>query len=155
MVLRNLQKSICVRAPSLKSCRPVACNFIEKRFPRRCFSVSFAKFTRTAFLQATFFVSGSFFTNIPDSWALGEGRGYFFNSSLPPPSASQTVRHQLGDYDRELTSAYSQESGSDRKPLTFRNKSLTTKLRVLEPPGDHTGHLLQTASEKSLIKRKT
>ena len=36
-----------------------------------------------------------------------EGGGYFFNSSLLLPPASQTLRHQLGDYCRELTSAHS------------------------------------------------
>ena len=28
----------------------------------------------------------------------GEGGGYFFNSSLPLPPASQAIRHQLHDY---------------------------------------------------------
>ena len=36
----------------------------------------------------------------------GEG-GYFSNSSLPLPPASQTLRHYPGDYCRELTSAHS------------------------------------------------
>ena len=36
----------------------------------------------------------------------GEGRGHFFNSSLPLPPASQTLRHYPGDYCRELTSAH-------------------------------------------------
>ena len=35
----------------------------------------------------------------------GEGRGHLFNSSLPLPPASQTLRHQSGDYCRELTPA--------------------------------------------------
>ena len=39
----------------------------------------------------------------------GKGGGYFFNSSLPLPPTSQTLRHQLGDYCSELTSAYSQQ----------------------------------------------
>ena len=39
----------------------------------------------------------------------GKGGGYFFNSSLPLPPTSQTIRHQSGDYCSELTSAYSQQ----------------------------------------------
>ena len=37
----------------------------------------------------------------------GEGGGHFFNSSLPLPPSSQTLRHLQGDYCRELTSAHS------------------------------------------------
>ena len=36
----------------------------------------------------------------------GEGGRHFFNSSLPLPSTSQTLRDQLGDYCRELPSAH-------------------------------------------------
>ena len=46
-----------------------------------------------------------------------EGGGYLFNSSLPLPPASQTLRHQPGDYCRELTSAHSQQPDSNREPL--------------------------------------
>ena len=35
-----------------------------------------------------------------------ERGGHFFNSSLPLPPDSQTLRHQLGDYYRELNSAH-------------------------------------------------
>ena len=37
----------------------------------------------------------------------GEGGGYLFNSSLPSPPASQTLRHKPVDCCRELTSARS------------------------------------------------
>ena len=37
----------------------------------------------------------------------GKGGGHFFNSSLPLPPASQTLRHWPGDYCWELTSAHS------------------------------------------------
>ena len=37
----------------------------------------------------------------------GEGGGLFFNSSLPLTPASRTLRHEPGDYCRELTSAHS------------------------------------------------
>ena len=53
-----------------------------------------------------------------------------FMSSLPLPPASQALRHQPGDYCRELTSAHSQQPDSNRKPLVFEHKSLTTKLRT-------------------------
>ena len=36
-----------------------------------------------------------------------EGGGNFFNSLLPFPPASQTLRHWPGDYCRELTAAHS------------------------------------------------
>ena len=36
-----------------------------------------------------------------------EGEGYLFNSSLPLPPASQTLRHSPRNYWRELTSAQS------------------------------------------------
>ena len=39
----------------------------------------------------------------------GKGVGYHFNSSLPLPSDSQTLRQQPGVYCRELTSAHSQQ----------------------------------------------
>ena len=61
----------------------------------------------------------------------GEGRGYFINSSLPLLPASQTLRHQSGDYCRELTSAHMQQPESNREPLLSERKSLTTKLRAL------------------------
>ena len=40
-----------------------------------------------------FFLSGFSFTNIHDSRDSREGGGYLFNSSLPLPPASQTLRH--------------------------------------------------------------
>ena len=46
-----------------------------------------------------------------------EGRGHFFKSSLPLSPASQTLRHQPGNYCRELTSTHSYQPGSNRKPL--------------------------------------
>ena len=45
-------------------------------------------FSRIFFLFLDFFLRT--FTN---HWATGEGRGYFFNSSLPLPPASQAFRH--------------------------------------------------------------
>ena len=60
-----------------------------------------------------------------------EGGEHFFDSSLPLPSASQTLRHQLGDYCRKLTSAHSQQPDSNREPLVSERKLLITKLRAL------------------------
>ena len=37
---------------------------------------------------------------------VGKGGEHFFNSLLPPPPASQTLRHYPDDYCRELTSAH-------------------------------------------------
>ena len=55
-----------------------------------------------------FFLSVFFsFTNIHDSHdSRGSGR-YLFNSSLPLPPSSQTLRHYPGGYCSELTSAHS------------------------------------------------
>ena len=61
------------------------------------------------------------FTNHRTVW---EGGGHFFNSLLPLPPASQTLRHQLGDYCRELTSAHSQQLDSNQEPLVSEHKSL-------------------------------
>ena len=56
-------------------------------------------------------------------------KGYFFKSSLPLPPASQTLSHYPGDYCREVTSADSSQSDSNREPLVSKHKSLTNKLR--------------------------
>ena len=55
------------------------------------------------------FLSQKTFTN---HRTAGEGGGHFFNSSLPLPSASQTLRHWPDDYCRELTSAHRGEPGT-------------------------------------------
>ena len=66
----------------------------------------------------------------PNQRTAGEGRGHFFNSSLTLPPASQTLRHQPGDYCRELTS--SQQPDLNWEPLVSERKSLalTTKPRT-------------------------
>ena len=63
----------------------------------------------------------------------GGGGGYFFNSSLSLPPALQTLRHQPGDYCRELTSPHSWQPDSNQEPLVSERKSLTTKLCALNP----------------------
>ena len=55
---------------------------------------------------------------------------FLFNSSPPLPPASQTLRHQPGDYCREITSAHSQQPNSKWEPLVSTRKLLTTKLRA-------------------------
>ena len=60
-----------------------------------------------------------------------EGGGHSINSSLPLPSASRALRHWPGDCCGELTSAHSQQPGSNREPLVSERKSVTTKLRAL------------------------
>ena len=52
-----------------------------------------------------FFLSGFFSRTFTIHRTVGEGGGYFFNFSLPLPSASQTLRYQPGDYHKELTPA--------------------------------------------------
>ena len=64
----------------------------------------------------------------------GGAGGYLFNSSLPHPPTSRTLRHQPGDYCRELISAHSQQPDSNRELLVSERQSLTTKLRALNQP---------------------
>ena len=52
-------------------------------------------------------------------------------SSYSLPSASQTLRHQPGNYCRELTSAHSQQPNSNREPLVSECNFLTIKPRTL------------------------
>ena len=61
-----------------------------------------------------------------------EGEGCFFNSFLPLPPASLTLRHQPGNYCRELSSPQSQQLDSNREPLVPKCKSLTTKIHNLD-----------------------
>ena len=74
----------------------------------------FVFFFYLGFLSRTFTFHGT----------AGEGGGFLFNSSLPLPPASQALRHQPGDYCRELTSAHSWQPGSNREPLVSERKSL-------------------------------
>ena len=60
-----------------------------------------------------------------------DGRGYFFKPTLPLPPAQQTLRHQPGNYCRELTSAHSQQLDWNRELLVSEHKLLTTKLHAL------------------------
>ena len=56
------------------------------------------------------------------------GKGYaIFNSSLPLPPTSQTLRHSSDDYGRELASAHSLWAVSVWVPLVSDCKLLTTK----------------------------
>ena len=81
-----------------------------------------------------FFYLGFFSQTFTNHRTAGEGGEHFFNSSLPLPPSSQTLRNQPGDYCRELTSAHSQQPDSNREPLDSECKSLTTKLRALFLP---------------------
>ena len=78
-----------------------------------------------------FFYLGFLSRTFSNHRTAGEGRGHFFNSLPQLPPTSQTLRHQPGDCCRELTSAHSQQPDSNREPLVFECKSLTTKLRAL------------------------
>ena len=54
-----------------------------------------------------------------------KGAWHFLNSSLPLTSSSQTLRHQPGDYCREINSGHSQQPESNREPLVSERKSLS------------------------------
>ena len=81
-------------------------------------------------LQYDFFFYLGFLSRIfTNHRTAGEGEEHFFNSSLPLlPPASQTLRHQSGEYCRELTSDLSNSrtrtanfwfSSASRKPLCY------------------------------------
>ena len=82
-------------------------------------------------------LSGFSFMNIHESQDYKGRGGHFINSSLPLATASQTLRHQPGDYCRVLTSAHSQQFDSNWEPLVSKRKSLTTKLCALKNEDSH------------------
>ena len=77
-------------------------------------------------LFSFFFYRGFLSRPFSNHRTAGERSGYICNSSLPLPPASHTLRHQPGDYCRELTSADRQQPDSNREPLVSERKSLTT-----------------------------
>ena len=62
----------------------------------------------------------------------GEGGRHFIQPSLLLTPALQALRHQLGDYCRELTFALSQQPDSNQESLVSERTSLTTKLRACQ-----------------------
>ena len=80
------------------------------------------------YLFTLFFYLGFLSQPFTNHRATGEGRRHFFNPSLPLRPASPTLRHQPGDYSRELTSADKQQADSNREPLVSKRKLLTTRL---------------------------
>ena len=60
----------------------------------------------------------------------GEGGGYFYNS-LPLSPNSQTLRHHLSNFCKDLTSTHSWWWHSNREPYFSERKLLTTKLRAI------------------------
>ena len=78
-----------------------------------------------------FFCLGFLSRTLTNHRAAGEGGEHFFNSSLPLPAASRTLRYQPGDCCRELASAHNQQPDSNRETLVSERKSLTSKLRAL------------------------
>ena len=79
------------------------------------------------FVFFVFFYLGFLLRKCTNHRTAEEGGGHFFNSSLPLPPASQTLRHQPGDYCRELTSAHSQQPDSNQEPLVSERKSLNIR----------------------------
>ena len=73
------------------------------------------------------FLSGTFTIHR----TAGEGGGHLFNSSLPLPPASLTLRQQPGDNCRELTSTYGYQPDQNREPLVSERQSLTTTLHAV------------------------
>ena len=82
------------------------------------------------FLFCFFFYLGFLSQPFTNHRTAGKGGGHFFNSSIPLPPASQTLRHQSDDYCRALNSAHRQQPDSNREPFVSEGKSLTIKLRA-------------------------
>ena len=59
------------------------------------------------FFCFVFFFLGFLSRTFTNYRTVGKRGGHFFNSLLPIPPASQTLRHYPGDYCRELTSSQS------------------------------------------------
>ena len=76
------------------------------------------------------FVFFSIWVSFHESQDCREWGGHFVISSPSLPPALQTLRHQPGDYCKQLTSADTQQPDSNREPLVSERKSLTTKLRA-------------------------
>ena len=71
------------------------------------FLIVFTKNAEKAKVMLFFFILSGFSSQPFTNHRTAEERGgNFFNSSLPLPPASQTLRHQPGDYCRKLTSAH-------------------------------------------------
>ena len=66
-----------------------------------------------------FFYVGFLSRTFTNHRTAGEGGGYFINSSLPLPPASQTLRHEPGNYCRKLSSAHSQQPDPNRESLVY------------------------------------
>ena len=84
-----------------------------------------------AYGATLFFLSGYLLRTFMIHRTAGEGEGYLFNTSLQLPPASQTLRHQLDDYCRELNSTHSQQPDSNREPLVSDPQSLTAKTEII------------------------
>ena len=138
-------------------------------YPVECIlcEVKYVGKPETAFDLRLFFYRGFPSQTFTIHRTAEEGGGYFFNSSLLLPSSSQTLRHQLGDYCRELTSAHSQQPDSNRELLVSKSKLLTTKLRALKPittgnahanvtrfqPANNIKNIISTNMRNSLSKK--
>ena len=115
-VSKNRPKMIFSFLPSLsKKWRPF--KILKKKSFYRCFFGKTKKFK--TLILTFFFYLGFLWQPITNHRTAGEGRGYFFNSPLPLPSASQTLRQQPGDYCRELTSAHIGSSRNRIEKLWF------------------------------------
>ena len=82
-------------------------------------------------LFSFFFYPGFFNEYSRFTGQQGEGEPISFISSVLLPPTSQTLRHQPGDYSRELTSSHSQQLDSNRELLVAERKSLSTKYAPL------------------------
>ena len=74
---------------------------------------------------SSFFYLGFFSRTFTIHRTARERGRYLSNFSLPLPLASRTLRHQLRDCCRELTSAHSQQPDSDQELLFSKGDSFS------------------------------
>ena len=80
-------------------------------------------------LRRIFFYLG-FLSRTLTIYRAAAGGGSFYDSCLPLPPTSQTLRHQPSNCCRELTSASSQQSDSNWEPSVSGRKFLTTEILI-------------------------
>ena len=84
----------------------------------------------SAIIPFFFFYLGSLPRKFTNHRTLGKGGGYFSDSSLPLPSTSQKIKHRVGDYCREFTSA-PLHIASGRTRTAHSGRTRTDKLWIL------------------------
>ena len=89
-------------------------------------------------LRLFFFYVGFLSHTFTNHRTVGKEKGISFTPDYHLHPFHRHLDISWGDYCRELTSAHSHQPDSNRKPLVFKRKSLTTKLSSLRLCIHHT-----------------